>query len=338
MNIIANNIVHCLLGVYLQSSSWCTISGNKIADITATIMVKGVSLGSGSNNNTIDSNLIDTTVVISGTTGTANAGIFLAGGSGNKITHNQIQNCAGCGIVISAFDNTSYSYGNVVQYNYCQNLCTDATHATDCGAMYVYNASLMLNNNLLIDNNIFTINSSNSSTNQTVGVYLDNYSSGCTVTNNIILLGQKGFEIHGGMNNTFKNNIIDMATWASSTNCAGLFQGLAGFTGGSMTNNIVSGNMIYSTSTGAPTTVWQSVSSPVATISNNFYWNTNGQSMGNYTSGGLHDASPIVTNPDFVNVSSRIYDMGSNSTCIMDGFLPINQGLIGLAPKTAHFY
>jgi hypothetical protein len=60
--------------------------------------------------------------------------------------------------------------------------------------------------------------------------------------------------------------------------------------------------------------------------------------MSNGTTSGLVDTSPITANPVFLNYGAGIYDMGANSTCVLDGFLSINQGLIGLAPKTAHFY
>ena len=43
-----------------------------------------------------------------------------------------------------------------------------------------------------------------------VGIYLDEWTSGVTATNNIVVGGNLGFELHGGSNDVLTNNIFDI--------------------------------------------------------------------------------------------------------------------------------
>lgn len=326
-NIIGNLINNCYNGVYLDQASWNTVQGNKI---TNTFGVGGVQIGGGSNNNLIDSNIIDTTTSLLGGTGTTGAGIWGANGGGNVITHNIVRNCIGAAIAMDTISTNGSMYGTVIQNNYCPNNITSAS-ANDCGVIYLFNSSLQLNNDVLVDNNYCETQLVSTSI-EAVCIYLDNYVSGVTVTNNICYMCSFGFLIHGGMNNTFKNNIVNMNNTTSANVGAGIFQNLAGFTGGSMTNNNVTGNIIYSTATSAPGAVWQGLLTPVVTISKNFYFNTHAQSMAN-VSGGVSDSSPFTAaDPKFVapDLTSRIYDASDNNVPGFNDFQPINQGSIGL--------
>lgn len=330
-NILGNLFNNCYNGVYIDAASWNTVQGNKI---TNTFGVGGVQIGGSSNNNLVDSNIIDTTTSLLGGTGTTTAGIWGANGSGNVITHNIVRNCIGAAIVYDTISTNGAMNGTVIQYNYCPSNIT-STSANDCGVIYLFNAALQLNNNVLVDSN-YCETQLVSTTIEAVCIYLDNYVSGVTVTNNICYMCSFGFLIHGGMNNTIKNNIVNMNNTTSANVGAGIFQNLAGFTGGSMTNNSVTGNIIYSTATSAPGAVWQGLLTPVVTITKNFYFNTHAQSMAN-VSGGVSDSSPITAaNPLFVapDLTTRSYDMGGNNLPSFDGFLPINQGQIGLRPSS----
>lgn len=325
-NIIGNYINNTYNGIYLDTASGNTVQGNKI---TNTFGVGGVYLGGGSNSNLIDSNIVDTTSGLLGGTGTTSGGIWGANCCNNQITHNIVRNCIGAAIALETISTNGCMNGNLIQYNYCPNNMT-STSANDCGVIYLYNAGLQLNNSTLVDSNYCEAALTSTSIQQ-VGIYLDNYVSGVTVTNNIVWICSFGILIHGGMNNTFQNNILNMNTITSANDAAGLFQALTGFTGGSMTNNQVTANMVYSTGTTAPT-VWEGIGTPGVTISKNYYYNTNGQSM-TTNSGGVSDTAPVTSaNPSFTAPTKALvdYNMPGNTIPQFDGFTPINQTNIGL--------
>ena len=88
-----------------------------------------------------------------------------------------------------------------------------------------------------------------------VGIYLDDYTSGATVTNNIVTGGNFGFLIHGGQNDTLSNNIFDLGTRTASNIGAGLIQSEPGGPIAVMTGDQVLQNIIYSTAA-SPSTAW----------------------------------------------------------------------------------
>lgn len=332
-NIVANNFVNIWNGLYIQSSSWDTIQGNKFTNIGG---VGGVVIGGGSNNNTVTNNILDTNTNLVGGTGTSSAGIFVANAPGTTITHNIIRNMIGSGIVVATqTPGTAFNsiYGTIIQYNYMTNNITSSS-ASDCGNIYTDNQGLQLNNNILIDHN-YVANAVQASPSLDVAIYLDDWTSGAVVTNNLASGFNFGFLLHAGQNNNISNNVFNMGTLVTSTFGAGLIQGEAGFTGGSMNGNQITKNIIYSTATTAPT-IWTDYTSGISNIAKNYYYNTNSQSM--TTNNGISDSAPVTgANPQFLSPSTGNYDMISPNQPGFLGFKPVNQGLIGLQTGIVHW-
>jgi parallel beta-helix repeat protein len=334
-NIVGNLFNNNDTGVSLMASNNNVISGNEIDNsVTA-----GVSVTSGSSNNTIDSNEISGTTLQG--TGTGSAAISLMnGGSDNSITHNAISNTAGSAILIVTWTPSSagdYNTSDTVAYNSIIN-ANSATSGwsvegsgptQDAGAIDLGNTP-GTNMNINIDNNyIDTL--TDPSTGLDVGIYLDEWTSGVTATNNIVVGGNLGFEIHGGSNDVLTNNIFDIGP--NTTGSAdGLIQSNPGGAFAFMTGDVVSQNIFNSTATGTQTAYW--VIDGSANVSNNLYYNTNGQPI---NTGGV-DSNPISGNPQFANPSGGDFSLGSGSAASAIGFQSINQSSIGLAPKTATWW
>jgi parallel beta-helix repeat protein len=329
-NSTSNNIVGNLFsnndrGLLLDGSSNNVISGNEIDNsVTA-----GINAGGGSDNNTIDSNIING-VSISAISDTSSGGIFLSGGGNyNAITHNLIENTGGPGINLNNWvDSTSNAnIGNTISYNSVVN-ADDSSQATDSGAIYLDGAA-GLNMQTVISNN--SVNQAFSpSSGLNVGIYLDDFTSGVTVTNNISTGGDLGFEIHGGENDTLSNNIFDLGT--NTTGAGGLIQSDSGGPIGSMTGDVVSQNIFYWTATGSPNAYW--VIGGSANVSGNDYYDSNGQPIANT---GV-DSNATLGNPQFANEPGGDFTLGSSSAAGEVGFQSINQSAIGLTPTTVHWY
>ena len=146
--------------------------------------------------------------------------------------------------------------------------------------------------------------------------------------------GNFAFLVHGGQNNKLSNNIFDLGSRSAPNIGAGLFQSEANGTIASMSGDAATGNIIYSTATASPA-IFLSYGG-TGSVSNNLYYNTHGQVMA--TSAPLQDTSPHAGDPMFANASAGNYALGAGSAASAMGFKPINQGAIGLAPATPHWY
>lgn len=323
-NVVGNLFANNNNAVVLDASAHNLIAGNEI-DKSRT---GGVVIGSGSSSNTVDSNRIDGTSLIG--TGTGSAGVILTGGTGNTVSHNQIQNTAGAGIALLNWDAGSQNLGDTITGNVIVN-ANSASGASDSGGIYMLGRSGG-DTGTQITNNFVSLASQPTNGNS-VDVYLDDLSSGVTVQNNILEEGNFAFQIHGGHNITISNNILDMRTMSAPNIGAALIQSADG---GSMYNDVVSRNIVYSTATSAPT-VWVTYGG-TASISNNLYYNSNGQSMDGTYGDNLHDSSMKYGNPDFTNPGGGVFTLGSGTAAGAIGFAAIDQGSIGLAPTTAHWY
>ncbi len=319
-------------GVLLAGSSNNIISGNEVNNsVIAGVNAGADGAGNTSNNNTIESNQFDGTSMQG--TGNNSGAVYLTGADNNMITHNAISNTAGAAIVLANWlmgDNPSNeNIGNTISYNSITN-ANSSPEATDSGAISIGNSS-GVDTRTLIDHNYVEISTLPTNT-LNVGIYLDNWTSGATVTNNIVVGGNYGFLIHGGENDTISNNIFDMGTEALSNYGVGLIQGYSGGPVAAMTNDVVTQNIVYSTATTSPNAYVEDLGG-MAAISNNLYYNTNGQPM----QGNL-DTSPKTGNPNFANVAGGSFALGAGSAASAIGFQSIDQSGIGLAPTTAHYY
>jgi hypothetical protein len=226
------------------------------------------------------------------------------------------------------------AYNSIINADSATSGFTTEGSSQDSGAIYL--ASTQGNNeNILIDHNyIDTLTDPANPTNGQfmldVGIYLDDFASGVTATNNVIQGGNLGFLVHGA-NDTFTNNVFNVGTNSGSN--VGFFQfENTNFDGSpapvGQTNDTVSGNIIYSTSNGTAN-AW-AIDGVNANISGNLYYNTNGQPI---NSNG--DSNPSTGNPQFANVGGGDFSLTSGTAASAIGFQSINQSSIGLAPKTA---
>lgn len=323
-NIVGNLFANNNNGVVLDGSTHNLISGNEIDNS----ITGGVIVGGGSSSNTVDSNRIDGTSLIG--TGTQSAGVVLTGGTGNTVSHNQIQNTAGAGISLLNWDSSSQNLGDAITGNVITN-ANNASGATDSGGIYMLGRSGG-NTGTQITNNVVSL-ASQPTTGTSVDVYLDDLASGVTVKNNILNEGNFAFQIHGGHDDMISNNILNMGTMSAENIGAALIQSGSG---GSMYNDAVSQNIIYSTAGTAPT-VWVTYGG-TASITNNLYYNANGQPMGGTYGDNLGDSSSHYGNPNFANPGGGDFSLGSGTAAGEVGFLAIDQGSMGLKPTTAHWY
>ena len=334
INAASNHIVGNLFanndrGVALTGSGANVISGNEFDNsVTA-----GVSLTLGSDHNTVDSNLVNGTSLIG--TGTDSAGIWLSGANHNTVTHNLVENTGGAGIAVENWETAdaalNLNIGNTIAFNSVIN-ADSSPQSSDSGGIYILGRA-GVDTQTIVNNNSVNLATS-PVTGLSIGVYLDDFTSGVSVTNNIITSGNFAFLVHGGQNNSLSNNIFDLGSRSAPNIGAGLFQSHANGPIASMSGDSATGNIIYSTATASPSIFLSYDGS--GSVSNNLYYNTHGHAMA--TSAPLQDTSPHIGDPMFANASAGNYALGAGSAALAMGFKPINQSAIGLAPTTPHWY
>jgi len=203
--------------------------------------------------------------------------------------------------------------------------------SNDSGAIYMLGRS-HIDTKAVIANNL--IDNTGAADQHTIGIYLDDSTSGVDVSANIVRnIGTHGMQIHGGDNNLIHNNVFDLGTATAS---AMLFQSAPADTGptNTMLNNVVARNIIYSSS---PTPrLYDYIDGHNPVITNNLYFNTTGASM--QTAAPTQDSSPVIGNPNFAAPTEGNYALLAGSAAATIGFQAIDQTLIGLQPGTAHWY
>jgi hypothetical protein len=314
----------------LAASSNNAVSGNEF-DNAAT---SAVECQDGSDGNTFDSNLVDGT----GAVGTAGGGFYCHGVSHTVISHNQIENTAGIGIGIEDFTaGQTTNSNNTITDNVVLNANT-SQQSTDSGSIYLLGRSAN-NTQTTVSENLVD-GSGNGQGNRTgpfhtIGIYLDDLTSGVQLTDNIMRnVGIDCVQIHGGENVDLANNICDLGSGQAAFV---LFQAAPADTNPpfTMNNDLVENNILWSDSTSAPYT-YDYVDGGSPMISDNLYWNANGQSM--TTSSPTEDMSAVAGSPEFVNEPQSDYGLSTNSAAPAANFKKINQSVMGLQPTTAHWY
>ena len=168
----------------------------------------------------------------------------------------------------------------------------------------------------------------------TIGIYLDDSTSGVRVENNIVRnIGTHGLQIHGGDDITIRNNIFDLG---SGNATAVLFQAAPADTNptNTMRNNNVVGNVILSGSRSPDAYSYLDGGSP--NIAGNLYHDTAGASFA--TAAPTRDSNPKYGDPRFANAAGGDYTLQGGSAASAIGFQAINQSAMGLHPTTAHWY
>ncbi len=173
----------------------------------------------------------------------------------------------------------------------------------DCGAIYVQDMNTT-STGIQIDNNY--VRDTGYTAYPARPIYLDDGVSGATVTRNVIAAGLYiwAFTIHGGKNDTFSSNIVDLG--GGNNREILLYEG-DGRTG--MTGNALEGNLIVSGGGGGGYEGRSFGAQP--TIANNAYHQYAGAAVytGGYT--GLNgDASPALQDPQ---MSCWTYDLAGSS-------------------------
>jgi parallel beta-helix repeat protein len=141
------------------------------------------------------------------------AGVYCTTGSGNRIAHNRIHRSPRYGISLKSYSRDSYSHDNIVEYN---EIIDTNLETNDSGAIETLGRDRQLSGNVIRYNVIRNTGGLGvTSDNEflwpyfTWGIYLDDYSSGTTVTGNVVVDSVIGaICIHGGKANVFENNVF----------------------------------------------------------------------------------------------------------------------------------
>ena len=303
-------------GVLLRNgASHDTISNNTMTNTA----FAGIEIKDGSNWNTVSGNLIDGVgPVASETYGGA---IYLHGSSNDQLVHNEIRNTAGAGINLSDFtyDGSTANLNNVILGNKLLN--TDLT-STDSGAIYILGRSNAATNTLVKTN---LVDGAGRADQHSVGIYLDDNTSGVAVQGNILRnVGSDAVQIHGGSDNHVTGNVFDLGIGHSS---AVLFQaGPADQPNPSpLRDNSVTGNIVYSQSD-APGSFYVSLAGGNPAVSGNDYYGKTGVALN-----VSPDTSAKYQNPEFTSAPSGNYGVSAGAGI---GFASIDQSQIGLYPAS----
>ncbi len=300
--IAENNFQSPRTAILLEASTGNVIARNTIVRA----LDSGIELRDGSDANQVSDNVINGT----GAPETKGGGIFLHGTRHNRITHNLIENCIGFGIGVSNWDDATINVSTSVVFNIVRNT---AISADDSGAIYILGRS-GIDTRLVIAGNI--VDGVGRSGRHTVGVYLDDSTSGALVTRNLIRrAGSDAIQIHGGSYNRIVNNVLDLGDGIAS---AVLFQAAPADTNplNLQRGNTVTGNLILSSRHNPSLYVWYDGGSPL--IAANFYVNRYGATT--MPPAPATDLQPVMGDPA-VGVS---YAAAQTAADAAIGFTPLD--------------
>ncbi|MFC0406629.1 right-handed parallel beta-helix repeat-containing protein [Roseomonas elaeocarpi] len=314
VSVLGNHFTDNGRGLEMVNADASVISGNQIENSAR----DGIEVKDGSDHNLFDSNVINGV----SSTGTTGGGMFMHGVNYNTISHNLVENIGGLGIGIENWDNQTINVGNVITDNVVRNTNTNTPY--DSGAIYVLGRS-GVDTQTVISNNLVEKTGAGGDA-HTVAIYLDDYTSGVTVTDNVLRdVGTHGIEIHGGHNVAVTNNVFDLGNDANS---AIFFHDIQS---GDLHDIAVSGNVI--TSSKASQQAYDVYATGNMGVSHNEYWNTAG---GQINTGP--DSSAVVADPHFQDAANGNYALASGSAAGAVGFTQIDQSATGLQPTTEHWY
>jgi hypothetical protein len=313
---VANRFTHFAVAVSLSHAGHNRLAGNQITESAAS----GIEAKDGSDGNAIEDNDI---ADIHGQE-TQGGGVFLHGGNNNLISHNRIAHTDGMGIGIANWDDTTLSVGNVVEYNHV--LDTNRT-ALDSGAIYTLGRSQADMQTVIAGNEI---EGTGAPPRHSVGIYLDDSSSGVAVLRNLVRdPGSDAAQIHGGSWNTIDNNIFDLGAGRPA---AVLFQAAPVDTHPSneQAGNLVRRNLILAGNPKPKVYVWLDGGAP--RVDRNVYAGTAGAAQPGADAGPVRDPDAVVLQNPAADLVARNYWLGQRLAAVEVGFVPFALGQSGPRP------
>jgi hypothetical protein len=313
--VVANTIHDSVNGMLLDGSSGNSVVLNRILRSAAS----GIEAKNGSNANVFDSNRIEVTCAI----GTRGGGLFVHGGNDNRITYNLVQDTAGMGIGVLNWDDETVNLRTVIRGNIVR-----ATNrmSYDSGAIYLLGRSHR-DMHAVIEGNL--IDGAGGENDHTIGIYLDDSTSGVEVRGNIVRRpGTHAVQVHGGDGITLSGNILDLGTGRAS---AVLFQSAPADTNPSntMLDNRVSGNIVLSAS--ALAVVYDHIEGGVPDVRDNLYYSTAGVKL--MARDVVVDSAPVFADPGFVDAAAGDYRLLPDGAARKRGFHEIDSTVMG--PRTS---
>ena len=258
--------------IEMSGSSSNTISGDTFLSLGGI----GVEMHDGSNNNVVTNSTFNGI----GGSGTNTGAVYTHGANGTQITHNLIENAGGAAISLSDFygpgTTGTQNIGDTVAFNDIEgfDISPDPNYpAEDSGGIYILGRSIADTQTTV---NMNFIQGTGNTSQHSVGLYLDDNTSGVTATNNIVVgSGSDAFEIHGGSNNTLRNNIFDLGTGTTS---AGLFQANPSNepNPSPSQNDVVTGNVFQTESTAPRNPLFANYGGGSPAVGGNDFWATTG--------------------------------------------------------------
>ena len=247
--------------------------------------------------------------------------------SQNRITHNFIENAEGGGIALFV---TSQSPGagsnNIFDRNIIKNVMKSAK---DGAALYAWELYDVATGNQFTNNIVYGSGGADWSNANARSVYLDDRVSNTLVEGNICnQCGGQAVMIHGGKNNTVKNNIFDI----TGGNLLGFYQsnGKSDMAGNSFTNNIVWSANAFPQGHG----FWLQYNKPQnpLIVDTNIYCSAVGSPVpltGSNLPPAFKDRNPKSCCPSFANPAGNDYTI-SPTSCVYSDInwqtLPTDQG------------
>ena len=214
-------------GVLLEGSGGSVVQRCSVRDA-----VTGIELKDGSDGDTLRANTLED---LHGQD-TAGGGVFLHGASDTLIERNLVRRTRGMGIGVSNWDEQTVSLRNVVRRNVVRDVDREAS---DSGAIYLLGRSGRETGSVVEGN---VVDGAGPPAAHTVGIYLDDSTSGVLVRGNVLRRqGQIALQVHGGSDNRIEGNLVELGRL---TRTAVLFQAAPADTHptGHMTGNVVQGN------------------------------------------------------------------------------------------------
>jgi hypothetical protein len=207
-----------------------------------------------------------------------------------SVLNNVMHDITGGGANIVSAQNGSVS-NLIYAGNFVYNTCTSPDDGGDCGALYAQDNPGM-STNIVITGNFVRDGNPWRGMNAGSAIYLDDCLSNATVTGNVITgtNGNNTTFIHGGMNDVYMGNIIDLGTYAQNITT---MQTSASPHCNVMTGNAYTGNVVISQNGGGGYGYlsWPLPNFPV--ITNNLYYAYAGSPI---NSGG--DSHPVTADPE----------------------------------------